>query len=88
MKTIGKNKPGFGKGGYQKRLKSINGEKLPDLQKVTVSHGGFRAGAGRKLSGKQQLLLRLNPKTIEVIRKKAGKKTPSDFIEELVLHGS
>jgi hypothetical protein len=73
--------------GYQTNLTSLNGTPLPDLGKVKVqplNWGGYRAGAGRKATGRQPVLLRLTPKTLRALRAAARKqgKTISEVAEE------
>ena len=91
MKTTGKNKtikaPVFDAEGYQTNLTDLNGTALPDLGKVKtrpLGWGGARAGAGRKASGRQPVLLRLTPKTVRSLRAAARKqgKTISEIAEE------
>jgi hypothetical protein len=85
-------KPRFDKAGYQVNLKDLNGEPLPDFGKLEFSpfkHGGVRAGAGRKPSGRKPVLLRLSPKLIASLKKEAVRnhKTLSDVAEERLAHG-
>jgi len=92
MKSTGKTKkpriepPVFDADGYQTNIKDLNGTSLPDLSKVQAFSlwGGARAGAGRKASGRQPVLLRLTPKTIRALRAAARKqgKTISEIAEE------
>jgi hypothetical protein len=85
MKSTGKNKkpridpPVFDAEGYQTNLQDLNGTPLPDLSKVqAVSFwGGARAGAGRKSTGRQPVLLRLTPKTLRSLRAAARKEGKS-----------
>lgn len=80
MKNTGKTKtrkpetPAFDAEGYQTNLRHLNGAALPDLSKVEAAPfgwGGARAGAGRKPSGRQPVLLRLTPSTIRSLRRGA-----------------
>jgi hypothetical protein len=92
MKSTGKNKkpkiepPVFDADGYQTNIKNLNGTPLPDLGKVQTFSlwGGSRAGAGRKSTGRQPVLLRLTPKTLRSLRSTARKqgKTLSEVAEE------
>jgi hypothetical protein len=80
-------KPRFNNAGYQANLKDLNGEPLPNLEKLAFrpfEHGGARVGAGRKPSGRKAVLLRLSPRIISGLRKEAKKnhKTLSDVAEE------
>ncbi|MSU60028.1 MAG: hypothetical protein EXS35_17975 [Pedosphaera sp.] len=86
-KTENVEKSLFNSAGYQINMKDLNGEPLPDLEKLAfrlVKHGGTRVGAGRKPSGRKAVLLRLSPKLIAVLRKDAlrNHKTLSDVAEE------
>jgi hypothetical protein len=79
-------KPQFDADGYQVNIKDLNGEALPDLKKLDFKpfkHGGARVGAGRKSSGRKQVLLRLNPDLISEMRMEAKRthKTLSDIAE-------
>ena len=47
-----------------------------------LTHGGKRAGAGRKPSGRKPYLIRMNPKTFKQIKREAGKLTVGMFLEE------
>ena len=70
-------KPAFDSEGYQSNLSSLNGDALPDLKRVRVKplkHGGSRAGAGRKPSGNQPILLRLSPGTLRKLRQEAKRR--------------
>ena len=83
MKTTGKTKsqkaPVFDAEGYQTNIKDLNGTPLPDLSKAQARPfwGGARAGAGRKASGRQPVLLRLTPKTVRSLRAAARKQGKS-----------
>ncbi len=84
-------KPQFDDAGYQVNLKKLNGEPLPDPAKLDFrpfQHGGARAGAGRKPSGRKAVLLRLSPRVISALRKEAERnhKTLSDVAEERLAH--
>jgi len=84
-------KPRFNSAGYQVNMKDLNGEPLPDLEKLDfrpLKHGGARIGAGRKPSGRKAILLRLSPKLISALRKEAERnhKTLSDVAEERLAH--
>jgi len=86
-------KPRFNKAGYQVNMQGLNGEALPDLGKLDFrpfKHGGARAGAGRKPSGRKAVLLRLSPKLIASLKKEAVRnhKTLSDVAEERLAHGT
>lgn len=90
-KTASSEKPLFNRAGYQINLTDLNGEPLPDLAKLEFrpfKHGGARAGAGRKPSGRKAVLLRLSPKLIARLRKEASRrhKTLSDVAEERLAH--
>jgi len=79
-------KPQFDADGYQVNIKDLNGEALPNLKKLNsqpFAHGGARVGAGRKSSGRKQVLLRLNPDLISEMRMEAKRthKTLSDIAE-------
>jgi hypothetical protein len=84
MKPTGKRTrikpPIFDAEGYQTNMTSLNGEPLPDLRKgVTFPlypqfHGGARAGAGRKPTGRLPIVLRLTPATIRALRTAAHRK--------------
>lgn len=91
MKTSGKTKaaktPTFDVDGYQTNLTDLNRTALPNLRKTKVrplSWGGARAGAGRKSTGRQPVLLRLSPATLRALRRtaRAEGKTLSDLAEE------
>lgn len=71
--------PIFDAEGYQTNLKDLNGASLPDLGKVQPVSlwGGARAGAGRKSTGRQPVLLRLTPKTVRSLRAAARKQGKS-----------
>jgi hypothetical protein len=77
MKRTGKHpdpKPTFDPAGYQTNIHSLNGEPLPDLTSGSFQpfcHGGRRPGAGRKPSGNEPVLLRLQPRLIRRIRRLA-----------------
>jgi hypothetical protein len=84
-------KPRFNSAGYQVNMKDLNGEPLPDPEKLDfrpLKHGGARIGAGRKPSGRKAILLRLSPKLISALRKEAERnhKTLSDVAEERLAH--
>jgi hypothetical protein len=84
MKLI--EKPQFNKAGYQANIKDLNGEPLPNLEKLAFrpfKHGGARVGSGRKASGRKAVLLRLSPRVISGLRKEAKRdhKTLSDVAE-------
>jgi hypothetical protein len=87
-RKINPNKrPQFNSAGYQVNLKDLNGELLPDPEKLAFrpfKHGGTRVGAGRKPSGRKPVLLRLSPRVISGLRKEAKRdhKTLSDVAEE------
>ncbi len=79
--------PRFNSAGYQVNMKDLNGESLPDLEKMAFrpfKHGGARVGAGRKASGRKAVLLRLSPRVISGLRKEAERdhKTLSEVAEE------
>jgi hypothetical protein len=80
MKHIGKkpqSKAVFGSDGYQANLGSLNGERLPELGKLSVrplARGGARPGAGRKAKGNRQILLHLSPRTIALLRTAAKRE--------------
>ena len=80
MKNIGKkiqSKAVFDSEGYQADVKSLNGEGLPQLEKLSVrplAHGGARPGAGRKAKGHRQILLHLSPSTVALLRSEAKRK--------------
>jgi hypothetical protein len=79
--------PQFDAEGYQTNIKDLNGESLPDLDKLEFrpfSHGGARKGAGRKSTGRKPVLLRLSHATIKRLhaRAKAESKTISEVAEE------
>jgi hypothetical protein len=62
--------PVFDARGYQINMHNLNGEPLPDPADLVVvkrGRGGHRPGAGRKPSGRQQIVLRLSPKTIAAL---------------------
>jgi hypothetical protein len=80
-------RPRFNCAGYQANMKDLNGEPLPNLEKLAFrpfKHGGARVGAGRKPSGRKAVLLRLSPRVISGLRKEAERKhkTLSDVAEE------
>jgi hypothetical protein len=80
-------KPQFDGAGYQVNMKDLNGESLPDPEKLEFrpfKHGGARVGSGRKPSGRKAVLLRLSPRVISGLRKEAKRdnKTLSDVAEE------
>ena len=84
-------KPLFNSAGYQVNLKDLNGEHLPDREKLDFrpfKHGGARVGAGRKPSGRKPVLLRLSPKLISALRMEArrNRRTLSDVAEERLAH--
>jgi uncharacterized DUF497 family protein len=79
--------PAFDAGGDQTNLAALNGTPLPNLASVKVrppAWGGTRAGAGRKPSGPEPMLLRLTPRIVRQLRATARKqgKTVSDVVEE------
>lgn len=90
MKTIGKEicaQPVFDTDGYETGMNSLNGEALPDLQRVKakpLGHGGARPGAGRKPSNRKPVSFRLTPATIRKVRLAAKRKgvNPSIAAEE------
>jgi hypothetical protein len=89
-KTKQIEKPRFNSAGYQVNLKDLNGEPLPNLEKLSFrpfKHGGTRVGAGRKPSGRKPVLLRLSPRVISGLRKEAKQnhKTLSEVAEEHLL---
>ncbi|MBI5767285.1 MAG: hypothetical protein HZA93_05775 [Verrucomicrobia bacterium] len=93
MKTTGRKTKAeasaFDAEGYQTNLRRLNRTPLPDLAVTTAkpfAWGGARAGAGRKPSGRQPVLLRLTPKTVRHLRTTARKqgKTLSHLAEELL----
>jgi hypothetical protein len=80
-------KPQFNNAGYQANIKDLNGEPLPNLEKLAFrpfKHGGARVGSGRKASGRKAVLLRLSPLVISGLRREAERdhKTLSDVAEE------
>jgi hypothetical protein len=86
-KIILVEKPQFNSAGYQVNMKDLNGELLPNLEKLAFrrfKHGGARVGAGRKPSGRKAVLLRLSPRVISGLRKEAERnhKTLSEVAEE------
>jgi hypothetical protein len=86
-KIIPIEKPQFNRAGYQVNMKDLNGELLPNLEKMAFrlfKHGGARIGAGRKPSGRKAVLLRLSPRVISGLRKEAERnhKTLSEVAEE------
>jgi hypothetical protein len=86
-KIIPVEKPQFNSAGYQANMKDLNGEPLPNLEKMVFrpfKHGGARVGAGRKPSGRKAVLLRLSPRVISGLRNEAKRnhKTLSDVAEE------
>jgi hypothetical protein len=86
-KIIPIEKPQFNRAGYQVNMKDLNGEPLPNLEKLRFrpfKHGGARVGSGRKPSGRKAVLLRLSPRVILGLRKEAARdhKTLSDVAEE------
>lgn len=90
MKTTGKKshaKPSFDAEGYEQRMDSLNGDALPDIQRVKVKplgHGGARPGAGRKPLNRKPISFRLTPATIRKVRLAAKRKgiNPSAAAEE------
>jgi hypothetical protein len=79
--------PVFDAEGYQLNIADLNGEALPEPDKVgfkPLAHGGARQGAGRKNKGRKPLLLRLSPKIIARLKAKAKAthKSVSDVAEE------
>ena len=90
-KTASFERPRFNRAGYQVSMKDLNGEPLPDLEKLAFrpfKHGGARVGAGRKPTGRKAVLLRLSPKLIAALRKEAERnhRTLSDVAEERLAH--
>lgn len=87
MKNTGNKttKPIFDKDGYQTNLSTLNGEALPDIdtKELRPLRGGARVGAGRKPTGKVQVLLRLSPDTAKRLRAaaKRSKLTLSEVAE-------
>ncbi len=86
-KTAPIETPLFNRAGYQVNMHDLNGEPLPHLKALDFrpfKHGGARAGAGRKPSGRKPILLRLSPKLISGLRKEAARKrrTLSEVAEE------
>jgi len=86
-KTAPSERPAFNLAGYQVNIKDLNGEPLPDPLKLDfrpLRHGGARAGAGRKPTGRKAVLLRLSPGIILALRKEAERrhKTLSAVAEE------
>jgi hypothetical protein len=84
--------PVFDADGYQLNMADLNGEALPEPDKVgfkPFAHGGARQGAGRKNKGRKPLLLRLSPKIIARLRAKAKAthKSVSDVAEETLSVG-
>jgi len=80
-------RPRFNSAGYQANMKDLNGELLPNSEKLAFRpfmHGGARVGSGRKPSGRKAVLLRLGPRVIAGLRKEAERdhKTLSDVAEE------
>ena len=58
-------------------MKDLALENRPDRTKRALpfsQHGGARPGAGRKPSGRQPVLLRLNPAVISALRHEAARK--------------
>ena len=81
MKTTGKKRkpesPAFDAEGDQTKLAALNGTPLPHLARVKarpLAWGGTRAGAGRKPSARQPMLLRLTPRTVRQLRATARKQ--------------
>lgn len=79
--------PRFDVEGYQIDMRDINGAALPQPGKVEFkpfTHGGARAGAGRKKSGRQPVRLRLSTTTLARLRARArAEHRPlSDIAEE------
>ena len=86
-KIIPIEKPQFNSAGYQVNMRDLNGELLPNLEKLAFrpfKHGGARVGSGRKASGRKAVLLRLSPLVISGLRREAERdhKTLSDVAEE------
>jgi hypothetical protein len=86
-KIVPIEKPQFNSAGYQVNMKDLNGELLPNREKMAFrpfKHGGARVGAGRKPSGREAVLLRLSPRVISGLRKEARRnhKTLSEVAEE------
>lgn len=89
MKTTGKHihtKAAFDAEGYQIDMDSLNGEALPALKGAQWRplHGGTRAGAGRKPSGRKPITLRLRPSVTRKLRAaaKREKLSISDVAEK------
>ena len=53
-----------------------------------TTHGGRRAGSGRKHTGAQQITLRLSPTTIAKLKARAKELevTMSNFVESSITH--
>ena len=88
MKITGKHintKAAFDAEGYQDNMESLNGEALPALEGAhwRPLHGGARAGAGRKPSGRKPITLRLRPAVARKLRAAARREklTVSDVAE-------
>ena len=86
MKTTGKKRkpesPVFDAEGDQTNLAALNGTPLPNLASVKVrppAWGGTRAGAGRKPSGREPMLLRLTPRIVRQLRATARKQGKTVF---------
>jgi len=84
MKTTGKHihtdtKAAFDADGYQSNMDSLNGEALPALggRNWRPLHGGARIGAGRKLSGREPITLRLRPAIARKLRTAARREKAS-----------
>jgi predicted HicB family RNase H-like nuclease len=76
--------------GYQTDLDSINGEALPNLEKLEFrkfTKGGARPGAGRRKGDRVPVTLRLRPEVRKRLQAKAKAegKTLSDVAEEALL---
>ena len=80
--------PVFDSEGYQTNIKSINGEPLPDLssREWRHFHGGARAGAGRKPTGRNPLTIRLSPPVERRLRAAAKRDgvSVSDVAERML----
>ena len=78
-------KAAFDADGYQTNMDSLNGEELPALggAQWRPLHGGARAGAGRKPSGRKPITLRLRPSLARKLRAAARREklTVSDVAE-------
>ena len=72
-------KAAFDADGYQTNMDSLNGETLPALgnRNWRPLHGGARVGAGRKLSGRKPITLRLRPAVAQKLRAAARREKAS-----------